>query len=68
MDNLFFGYFIWGLLLAAPLWWIAWRFNIVSWLPRLRSLLRRRVVQLPPQIEPLVILGKRQHGGEGRKA
>jgi hypothetical protein len=68
MDNPFFGYFVWGLLLAAPLWWIGWRFRVASWLPRLRSLLQRRVVQLPPQVESLVILGKRQHGSGGRKA
>lgn len=63
--QIFIGYFVWGLILAAPLWWLAWRFRLGDWLPRLRSLLRRRSVRLPPQLEPLVILGKRRHGGEG---
>ncbi|WP_199100233.1 hypothetical protein [Dyella sp. ASV21] len=66
--NLFFGYFIWGLILAAPLWWIAWRLHMASWWPRLRSLWRRRTVKLPPQLQPLVILGKRQQGGGGSGA
>jgi len=65
--NTFFGYFIWGLILAAPLWWLWWRFRLGSLLWRVWSLLRRRSVQLPPQLEGLVILGKRQ-GGRGRKA
>lgn len=65
--NTFFGYFIWGLILAAPLWWLWWRFRLSSLLSRVWSLLRRRSVQLPPQLEGLVILGKRQ-GGPGRKA
>ncbi|MET3654256.1 hypothetical protein [Dyella japonica] len=65
--NTFFGYFIWGLILAAPLWWLWWRFRLGSLLLRVWSLLRRRSVQLPPQLEGLVILGKRQ-GGRGRKA
>lgn len=65
--NTFFGYFIWGLILAAPLWWLWWRFRLGSLLLRVWSLLRRRSVQLPPQLEGLVILGKRQGGG-GRKA
>ena len=65
--NTFFGYFIWGLILAAPLWWLWWRFRLGSLLWRVWSLLRRRSVQLPPQLEGLVILGKR-HGGRGRKA
>jgi hypothetical protein len=64
----FLGYFIWGLILAAPLWWLAWRLRLARWLPRLRSLLRSRTVRLPSQLQPLVILGKRQHGGDGGRA
>ncbi|WP_266181932.1 hypothetical protein [Dyella humicola] len=67
MGN-FFGYFIWGLILAAPLWWLAWRLHLAYWVPRLLSLLRRRSVHLPPQLQPLVLLGKRQHEDEGRRA
>ncbi|WP_430390036.1 hypothetical protein [Dyella sp. 20L07] len=62
--RIFLGYFIWGLILAAPLWWLAWRLRLGQWLPRLRSQLRRRSVSLPSQLQPLVILGKRQRGGE----
>lgn len=65
--SIFLGWFVWGLLLAAPLWWLAWRLRLKYWWSRSRSLLRRRSVQLPPQLEGLVILGKWQ-GGSGRKA
>jgi hypothetical protein len=61
----FLGYFVWGLMLAAPLWWLSWRLRLGDWLPRLRSLMRRRTVRLPSQLQPLVILGKRQHGDRG---
>jgi hypothetical protein len=63
----FFGYFIWGLILAAPLGWLWWRFRVGYWLSRSRSLFRRRSIQLPAQLEGLVILGKRQ-GREGKQA
>jgi len=63
MNN-FFGYFIWGLMLAAPLWWLWWRLRLGALLSRSRSLLRRRSIQLPSQLEGVVILGKRQGGGE----
>lgn len=65
--NVFFGYFVWGLMLAAPLWWLAWRLRLAYWLPQLGSLLRRRTVQLPSTLEPLVILGKRQQGSGENK-
>lgn len=58
----FLGYFIIGLILAAPLWWLWWRFRLGSVLTRLQSVLRRRKIQLPPQLDGLVILGKRQPG------
>lgn len=58
----FLGYFIVGLILAAPLWWLWWRFRLGSVLTRLQSVLRRRKIQLPPQLDGLVILGKRQPG------
>ena len=64
--SIFLGYFIVGLILAAPLWWLSWRFRLSSLWSRLHSLLRRRKIQLPPQLEGLVILGKRQ-GGTGTK-
>jgi hypothetical protein len=58
----FLGYFIVGLILAAPLWWLSWRFRLGSLLVRMQSVLRRRKIQLPPQLDGLVILGKRQPG------
>lgn len=63
--QIFLGYFVWGLMLAAPLWWLSWRFRLRYWLPRLRSRLLRRTLHLPSQLEPLVIRGKRRHGGRG---
>jgi hypothetical protein len=60
--NLFFGYFVWGLILAAPLWWLFWRLNLARWLPRWALPARRRPVVLPPQLGELVIRGKRRHG------
>jgi hypothetical protein len=65
--SIFLGYFIWGLILAAPLSWLWWRFRLGEWLSRSRSLFRRRSIQLPSTLEPLVILGKRQ-GGPGKKS
>ena len=65
--NTFVGWFIWGLILAAPLWWLWWRFRLGYWISRWRSLFRRRSIQLPSQLDGLVILGKRVGGG-GRKA
>ncbi|TBR39353.1 MULTISPECIES: hypothetical protein [Dyella] len=65
MAETFYGWFIWGLILAAPVWWLVWRFRVVYWIPRMRSLMRHRAVQLPAQVEPLVILGKRQQGNKG---
>ncbi|WP_109127036.1 hypothetical protein [Dyella sp. C11] len=63
----FLGWFVWGLILAAPLWWLSWRFRLGYWLSQSRTLFRRRSIQLPAQLEGLVILGKRQ-GGTGKKA
>ncbi|MDR3445417.1 MULTISPECIES: hypothetical protein [Dyella] len=65
--SIFFGYFIWGLILAAPLGWLWWRFRLGYWLSRSRTLFRRHKIQLPAPLEPLVIRGKRQ-GAAGRKA
>jgi len=65
--NVFINFFIWGLILAAPLWWLWWRFRLGYWLSRARSLFHRRSLQLPSQLEPLIIRGKRV-GGPGRKA
>jgi len=64
----FFGYFIWGLILAAPVAWLAWRVKLPHWMPRGLSLWRRRAVHLPPQLRGLVILGKPQRQRtEGRR-
>ncbi|MFJ5380606.1 hypothetical protein ACIPID_02955 [Cupriavidus sp. CER94] len=62
----FLGYFIWGLILAAPLAWLTWRFDLLRWLPRWSAPRPRRAVRLPPQLDALVIRGKRQSGG-GRR-
>lgn len=59
----FLGYFIWGLILAAPLAWLTWRFDLLRWLPRWTAPRPRRAVRLPPQLDALVIRGKRQSGG-----
>ena len=66
--RIFLDAFVWGLLLAAPLWWLAWRLHLGYWVPRLLSLLRRRSVRLPAQLQPLVLLGKRQQEREGKRA
>ncbi|WP_296651479.1 hypothetical protein [Paraburkholderia sp.] len=66
--NIFLGYFVWGLILAAPLWWIWWRFNLSRWLPRWALPARSRPVVLPPQLDALVVRGKRRAGtGEARR-
>ncbi|KAI3589821.1 hypothetical protein D9X30_5404 [Cupriavidus sp. U2] len=62
----FLGYFIWGLILAAPLAWVTWRLDLLRWLPRWSAPRPRRAVRLPPQLDALVIRGKRQSGG-GRR-
>lgn len=62
----FLGYFIWGLILGAPLAWLAWRFELLRWLPRWTAPRPRRAVRLPPQLDALVIRGRRQPGG-GRR-
>jgi hypothetical protein len=66
--RIFLDAFMWGLVLAAPLWWLAWRLHLAYWVRRLRALLRRRSVHLPAQLQPLVLLGKRQQEGGGRRA
>ncbi|SDC84932.1 hypothetical protein SAMN05216345_104152 [Cupriavidus sp. YR651] len=64
--SIFLGYFIWGLILAAPLAWLTWRFHLLRWLPRWSAPRPRRAVRLPPQLEAVVIRGKRLHDG-GRR-
>lgn len=64
--SIFLGYFIWGLILAAPLAWLTWRFHLLRWLPRWSAPRPRRAVRLPLQLEAVVIRGKRLHDG-GRR-
>lgn len=64
---IFLGYFIWGLILAAPLAWLTWRFDLLRWLPRWTAPRPRRAVRLPSQLDALVIRGKRQAGERGRR-
>lgn len=66
--NIFFGYFVWGLILGVPLWWLAWRFNLARWLPSVAWPARSRPVVLPPQLAALVIRGKRQSVAKATKA
>ncbi|WP_019451846.1 hypothetical protein [Cupriavidus sp. BIS7] len=63
---IFLGYFVWGLILAAPLAWLTWRFDLLRWLPRWTAPRPRRSVRLPPQLDALVIRGKRRMGDGGR--
>ncbi len=32
--SIFLGYFIWGLILAAPLAFVIWRFDLLRWFPQ----------------------------------
>lgn len=68
MRDIFLGWFVWGLILAAPVWWLAWRLRLRYWLPRMRSVMRRRKVNLPAQLTGLVILGKPRSGSGEVKA
>lgn len=58
--NTFLGYFIWGLILAAPLWWLAWRLRLGRFLPNWAKPANARPLELPPQLSALVIRGKRR--------
>jgi hypothetical protein len=64
--QIFFGYFVWGLILGVPVSWLVWRFQLHRFLPRfmLRHLKadRQRSARLPPQLGALVIRGVRQFG------
>lgn len=57
---IFLGYFIWGLILAAPLAWLVWRFDLLRWMPRWSVRRPRHAVRLPPQLHGMVIRGKRR--------
>ncbi|CAG9234812.1 conserved hypothetical protein [Paraburkholderia tropica] len=58
--DIFFGYFVWGLILAAPLWWLAWRLRLGRYVPDWARPARQRPLELPPQLGALVIRGKRR--------
>jgi len=55
---IFLGYFIWGVILAVPLAWLAWHFRLPRLLPRWTLPRLRRTVRLPAQLRPVVIRGK----------
>lgn len=61
--EIFLGYFVWGVILAAPLSWVVWRFRLQRFLPkfvpRFRLPERERAVRLPPQLGAIVIRGTR---------
>ncbi len=60
--RIFLGYFVWGLILAAPLSWLVWRLRLLRWLPRWTGFAPRHPTRLPPQLGALVIRGKRRRG------
>lgn len=57
--RVFLGYFIWGLILAAPVAWLIWKLDLMRVMPRWFQPRQRRAVRLPPQLEGIVIRGKR---------
>ncbi|PXW28420.1 hypothetical protein [Paraburkholderia caballeronis] len=64
--QIFFGYFVWGVILAAPFAWIVWRFRLQRFLPgfvpRFTLPERRHTIRLPPQLSAVVIRGVRHYG------
>jgi hypothetical protein len=58
--DIFFGFFVWGLIIAAPLWWLAWRLRLGRYLPDWAKPASQRPLELPPQLDALVIRGKRR--------
>ncbi|HEY1607772.1 MAG TPA: hypothetical protein VGG24_00755 [Paraburkholderia sp.] len=63
--EIFFGYFVWGVILAAPLSWIVWRFRLQRFLPSFVprfTLPEVNRVRLPPQLGAVVIRGIRHYG------
>jgi hypothetical protein len=64
--RVFLGYFVWGLILAGPLAWLAWRLRLGSLLPRWTLPQRLRPLALPPQLGPIVLRGRR-HGEDRRR-
>ena len=69
--QIFFGFFVWGLILGVPVSWLVWRFRLQRFLPRfmLRHLQAgpHRAARLPPQLDALVIRGVRQFARTDRK-
>ncbi|MBY4896299.1 hypothetical protein [Cupriavidus sp. AU9028] len=65
--RIFLGYFIWGLILAAPLAWIVWKLDLLRALPRWLQPRQRRSVRLPPQLDGIVIRGKRWQPGKDER-
>jgi hypothetical protein len=63
--NVFLGYFVWGLILGVPLWLICWRFQLGRYVPMWLRPVRSRPLQLPPQVDALLIRGKRRTGQMG---
>ncbi|CAG9246245.1 hypothetical protein [Paraburkholderia unamae] len=65
--DVFLGYFVWGLILGVPLSWIGWRLRLGRFVPMWLRPVRSRPLQLPPQLEPLVIRGQRRFGQTGSR-
>lgn len=63
--EIFLGYFVWGVILAAPVSWIVWRFRLQRFLPSFVprfTLPDVHRVRLPTQLSAVVIRGIRQYG------
>lgn len=60
--NAFLGYFVWGLILAVPLYFVGWRLRLERFLPMWLRPTRARPLQLPPQVDALLIRGQRRFG------
>lgn len=65
--SIFLGYFIWGLILAAQLAFLIWRFDLLRWFPQWTAPRPRRTVRLPPQLHGMVIRGKRRPDREPQR-
>lgn len=63
--NVFLGYFVWGLILAVPLYFIGWRLRLVRFVPMWLRPARSRPLQLPPQVDALLIRGQRRFSQTG---
>ncbi|HTR11307.1 MAG TPA: hypothetical protein VMJ11_32555 [Paraburkholderia sp.] len=50
------------MILAVPLYWIGWRLRLGRFVPVWLRPVRSRPLQLPPQLDALLIRGQRRFG------